>query len=49
MGQFIEGAGLMCVYLGPFFGVLAVGGIVADYVLPGLWALIERLRDNLRR
>lgn len=38
----------MAIVLGPFFGLLAVGGIISDYVLlccPRLIRFLERVLD----
>lgn len=43
MDQLIEGAGLLCIYLFPLFGVLTVGGIISDYVLPRCPRLLRAL------
>lgn len=48
METFVEDCAIMAIVLGPFFGLLAVGGIISDYVLPRcprLICFLERVLD----
>ena len=48
METFVEDCAIMAIVLGPFFGLLAVGGIISDYMLPRCPRLIrflERIFD----
>ncbi len=47
METFVEDCAIMAIVLGPFFGLLAVGGIISDYVLPRCPRLIRFLEHVL--
>ena len=47
METFVEDCAIIAIELGPFFGLLAVGGIISDYVLPRCPRLIRFLEHVL--
>lgn len=46
MKELLGEAAIMCVYLAPFFLLLGIGGLIADYVLPHI-PFIQRFLDSL--